>query len=371
MIYLDSAATTQIYPEVLDVMLPYLTNEYGNPNSKYRLGKRAREAVEKAREQVAESIGAEPEEILFTTSGSEANNIALQGKLLLTTPMEHDSVNNKVCVPEKETDLKEQVFSSNFSNDWFPYKILSAIMTNNETGEVNSIKEMVERCKEKKIKAPFHTDAVQAFGFEHIDVKDLGVDYLSISGHKVHAPKGTGALYVKGGNEDLKQKELERGTPNVAGIVGFGKACEIAKDRLEENRACISVLKETFHFELMDYLKKYGLDEIVKVNGLSPIVPGKIINLMFRGVDSETLLALLDSEGVCASAGSACRSHLVEPSRVLLNMGLTPDEARSSVRFSFSDLNTLQQVERAAKIVADSVHDLLLWKEIHGQEKKE
>ena len=382
MIYLDNAATTQIAPEVLEAMMPYLTDEFGNAGSLYALGRRAAQAVAKARKQVADCIGAQPEQIIFTSGGTEANNLVFKGLAsylksqnkthLITTKVEHDSVLNTV----KEMNIKHgfDVSYLDVNDIWQKPTgvatglreainkktgLVSMMYVNNEIGTVNNIQEACELAHEYGVL--FHTDCVQALGDIDIDVNQLGCDFLSISSHKIHGAKGVGALYVKNptllcplitGGED-QEFGIRGGTENVASIVGFGKACEMIKQNIQERRKRILSLKRLFFDTLCNALIEYGLEDLACFyNGVSPLRNGKILNLRFKDIDAQTLVLYLDTRGICVSAGSACRSHESKPSPVLLAIGLTPDEARSSVRFSFSHYLTDEQVFNAAKETA-------------------
>lgn len=387
MIYLDNAATTQIAPEVLEAMMPYLTDEYGNAGSLYALGRRAADAVAHARQQVADCIGAKPEQIIFTSGGTEANNLVFkglapylksQGKThLVTTKVEHDSILNTV----KEMCIKHQFCVSylDVSNDGVvpigvaeqirntineDTGLISMMYVNNEIGSINHIQQACAIAHEKGVL--FHTDCVQALGSIEIDVEKIGCDFLSISSHKIHGAKGVGALYIRnpellsslitGGEE--QEFGYRGGTENVAGIVGFGRACEMAKQNLKQNRTRIIYLKRLFYGALLHNLTECCLDGCLHLNGILPYHNGKILNLRFDGIDAQTLVLYLDTKGVCISAGSACRSRESKPSNVLLAIGLTPDEARSSVRLSFSHYLTDEQVLEAAKITASAIQVL-------------
>ena len=384
MIYLDNAATTKIAPQVLNEMMPYLKEEYGNPGTIYGIGRKAADAVALARQRVARFIGAEPEQIIFTSGGSEANNLVINGtrkytrsigkEIILISEVEHDSViraarqyNSTVCVGVDEfgTVCPEHVNRMLVSLNG-NIGLVSVMYANNETGSVNPVAEIGKICAEHGVL--FHTDCVQAAGCQPIDVKEIGCDFLSISSHKIHGAKGVGALFVK--NKELlsplvyggalQEFGLRGGTENVAGIVGFGKACELATLGREEYLETVSYYRRLFLTRLEYDLKNSGFDGIVSVNGESPYDghKGKTLNIRFDGVDAETLVLMLDSFGVCVSAGSACRSHESQPSHVLLAMGLTPDEARDSIRVSFSEFNTESEVEEAARITANCVATL-------------
>ena len=386
MIYLDNAATTKIDPQVLDAMMPYLTEQYGNPGTLYGLGLQAKKAVENARRQVADFISAKPEQIIFTSGGTEANNLVFFGTAgyledvgkpgIITSRYEHDSVIHsayKIAIrqgfgvtylfPDLEGHINPSEVESKVSGN---IGLVSVMYVNNETGSENDVKEIAGVCKKKDVL--FHTDCVQAAGCYPIDAVEIGCDFLSISSHKIHGPKGVGALYVKdptilspliiGGK--FQEFGLRGGTENVAGIVGFGKACELAKQNLHTTQNHCSILKQLFYNHLIEDMTNIGLSpDIVHINGEQIIKHGKTLNLRFDGIDAETLLLMLSTKGVCVSAGSACTSHESQPSHVLTAIGLTPDEARSSVRISFSKMNTEDEVRDAAAMFAACIKVLL------------
>lgn len=383
MIYLDNASTTQIAPSVLEEMMPYLKEQFGNPGTVYELGRNAHDAVQKARNQVADFIGAEPEQIIFTSGGTEANNLAIYGVMydnfddrIAVSRVEHDSVlrsvdahanpvfinvdsNCVVSVQEVERILSRYHDSVRHNN----IRMVSVMYVNNETGAVNPVKEIADLCKRYGVL--FHTDCVQAAGCQPIDVKEIGCDFLSISSHKIHGAKGAGALFVR--DKDLLPMHLiyggasqefgvRGGTENVAGIVGFGKACELAMYGREDYEKTVLYYKQSFYNKLIDELKKDNLDDIIKVNGEAiQNSSGKTLNISVQGVDAETLVLMMDAQGVCISAGAACKSHESKPSHVLLAMGLTQGQARSSVRVSFSEFNTYAEIEKAACILANCI----------------
>lgn len=356
--------------------MPYLKDEYGNAGSIHSLGRSANKAVNKAREQVAKFMHCYPEQIVFTSGGTEANNMALNGITnylktigkthILISAVEHDSImrfsteliKRGFCIRFLPVDTQGIVsveeIKHNIQEDT---GLISVMYVNNEVGAINPIEEIGELCDSHGIL--FHTDCVQAAGTYKIDVRKLNCDFASISSHKIHSVKGVGALYVQ--NKDIlsatifggntQEFGIRGGTENVPGIVAFGKACEICSEEVEQDLIYVSTLKQSFFTELIDRLP----DETVKVNGASVLTPGKILNLQFKGVDAETLLLLLDARGVCISAGSACTSHELTPSHVLSAMGLSNDEAHSSVRVSFSRDNTKDEVLEAAKIVAECI----------------
>lgn len=393
MIYLDNAATTQISPEVLATMMPYLAEEFGNPGTIYGLGKQASTSVANARRQVADFIGAKPEQIIFTSSGTEANNLAIIGtkeylkrinkRCIITSAVEHESVLRAVkavCSPmpcctksmfashilpvSKRGSVLNDTLKSAITTWGNNAGLVSIMCVNNEIGTLNNLKSIGRICRENNIL--FHTDCVQAAGTIPLDVDEIGCDFMSISSHKIHGSKGVGALYVRdkkylssiinGGSS--QEFGLRGGTENVAGIVGFGKACELAAKNLSENVNTVIHYKRRFCDVLKDRLSDDNLDNDMRINGLLPNCPGKTLSITFNKVDAETLVLLMDSEGVCISAGSACQSHEAKPSHVLTAIGLSDDEARSTVRISFSELNELHEVERAAKILANCVRTL-------------
>lgn len=376
MIYLDNAATTQLDPRVLESMMPYLTTQYGNAGTLYKFGRAANTAVQEARARVAQFIGGNQDNIIFTSGGSEANNLVFHGVKdylkrigrthILVSAVEHDSV----------LRAAESLTKDGFDVEYIPVLgngtvpsaaveralradtgLVSVMYVNNETGAENPVDDIGSICLKHDIL--FHTDCVQAAGCHPIDVANIGCSFLSISSHKIHGPKGVGALYVKdtsllsplicgGHNQEFG---LRGGTENVAGIVGFGKACELSGAHLTEDRTTVSMLKQRFVTELQGNLG----DDAVHINGTSLLAPGKTINLRLDGVDNESLILMLDNMDICISAGSACQSHESKPSHVLTAMGLTTEEARSSIRVSFSRMNTVDEVADAAHIMASFI----------------
>lgn len=392
MIYLDNAATTQIHPEVLDAMLPYLTEEYGNAGAMYGLGRRAANAVAEARRQVANLIGCEPSQVIFTSGGSEANNLVFSGLRpyllangkthIITSAVEHDSVLkavksvcNPLCCNTKnviksdfyatflgvnskcEVSIEGLIDSINERTG-----LVSVMYVNNETGATNPVHTIGRICNQRNVL--FHTDCVQAAGFQNINVNSIGCDFLSISSHKINAPKGIGALYVRdlstlspiihGG--ESQEFGYRGGTENVPGIVGFGKACDILTRNIKPDSQRANELKNIFITSLRKCLSDIGLKNIMHIN--SATERSKILNLRFDNVDGQTLLLMLDANGICVSAGSACNSHESKPSHVLKAMGLTDDEARDSIRVSFSHLQKTEEVVQAAKIMSHCIHIL-------------
>lgn len=383
MIYLDSAATTPMDERVLDAMLPYMTTAYGNPGTLYRLGREAASTVQRARKQVADFLNANQDQIIFTSGGSESNCLVFHG--LKETLKQNGKTHILVSAVEHDSVLRasQALIKDGFDIEYLPVRrdgtidpeaveaairadtgLVSVMYVNNETGSINQVEDIGTICLKRGIL--FHTDCVQAAGCYPIDVVKIGCDFLSVSSHKIHGCKGIGALYAKdkskltpivyGGSE--QEFGLRGGTENVAGIVGFGKACEISSKSLHEDTVWVSTLKQRFFMALNEALKDTGDEGCVHVNGMSILTPGKIINLRMDGVDGETLLLMLDGNGVYVSAGSACRSHEAEPSHVLTAMGLSRDEARSSVRISFSKMNTAEEVVQAAQILAQCISAL-------------
>lgn len=375
MIYLDSASTTPIDKVVLEEMQKYMDEDYYNPGSIYNGGTKVAKAVQESREKVARFIGAEPEEIIFTSGGTEANNLVLNsfirdGARILTSETEHDSIlatleergdaDYVLVSPEPDgtvsaTKVMEAIDASH-------PKLVSIMHTNNETGARNNVEEIGHYCREKEIL--FHTDCVQAASCECLDVNDICCDFLTISAHKIHGPKGMGALYCRdksllkpliyGGSS--QEFGLRGGTENVPAIVGFGVACDEMKEQGYDHQ---TMMKHILYHCLKVEMKAHNLENIMHINGPAPMKYGKILNVRFDGIDAETLLLMLGSDGIYASAGSACRSHEHKPSRTLLAMGLSPEEAMSSIRFSTSRINESQDMETAANVIANHVATLL------------
>ena len=373
--YFDNAATTNIKQEVLDEMLPYLKDEFGNPSSLYSIGRNAKRAIEKARKQVAKLINCEPKEIYFTSCGSESDNTAIKGiakayrkkgNHIITSKIEHPAVLHTCQALEKQgfrvtyLDVTEQgivnieQLRKSISMDTILISIMSA---NNEIGTIQPIEEIAKIAKMYNI--IFHTDAVQACGNMYIDVEKMGIDALSLSGHKINAPKGIGALYVKSGIEFEKfidgghqENNKRAGTENVTQIVGLGKACEIARENLDN------------HMKYLQELRDYYINEVesripnVKLNGDRKMrLPGNA-NFSFKGVLGETLLLKLDEREMCASTGSACSSGSPEPSHVLIAIGLSKEDANSSLRTTFGEINTKEDVKELADSLVEIVEDL-------------
>ena len=376
MIYLDNAASTAVHPEVVKEMMPYFDTQYGNPSSIHQFGRKAKNAIEKARKQVATLIGAEPNEILFTSGGTESNNTILDGVLtsnsepdpehIITSSIEHEAVlqpckefeNVGIKITYLPVDEHGIVNPDDITNSINEQTVMVSIMfANNEVGTIQPIKEISEICKKYQI--PLHTDAVQAVGKIPINVKDLGVDALSISSHKINGPKGIGALFIKKGLMVTPQilgggqeNGMRSGTENVASIVGFGKACEIAKERLNRNISHF----QTLHSSILSKIVK----EIshVKLNGHPEKRIFNNVHLTFMGVNGEDLIIKLDEHGIAASTGSACSVHTQKASHVLKAMGFNHEQITGSLRISFGYMNTLDEIDQTVEVLKKVVSEL-------------
>lgn len=362
MIYLDNAATTRTAPEVLEAMLPYFTENYGNPSAIHSLGTAGKKAVNRARRTIAAAIGARPEEIYFTSGGSEADNWAVKaaaesrsekGRHIITTKIEHHAVLHTCQSLEKkgfevtylDVDADGMVCLQALRDAIRPDTILISIMSaNNEIGTIEPIAEIGELARERGIL--FHTDAVQVFGQLPINVEEIKADLLSASAHKLNGPKGVGMLYVRTGvrlapfiHGGAQERAMRAGTENVPGIVGFGAAVERALRIMKE--------KEARERELRDYLIRRIETEIpyCRLNGhREKRLPGNV-NFSFLFVEGESLLIMLDLKEICASSGSACTSGSLDPSHVLLAIGLKHEEAHGSIRFTLSEENTREELD--------------------------
>jgi cysteine desulfurase len=359
--YFDNNATTRVAPEVVGAMVPFLSEYWGNPSSAYQFGNELTKHIEAARERIGALIHADPKEVVFTSCGTESNNSAIHSALclrpekrhVLTTAVEH-SANIKYCeflqkrgyevtfLPvESDGSLDLHLVDQSIRPDT---AIVSIMWANNETGVLFPIEEAAAICRSKGV--PFHTDAVQVAGKMKIDVKALGVDYLSLSAHKLHAPKGIGILYVRrksgyqpyliGGGQEGGRRG---GTENVAGMVAFGKAAELAMARLDEENGRVRALRDRLETTILS-----EISNAVRNGGKEPRLPNTS-NIAFEGVEAEAILMQLDQLGICASSGSACTTGSLEPSHVLTAMGVNPMRARGSVRFSLGLYNTEAEVE--------------------------
>ena len=389
-VYADNAATTSVSKTALDAMLPFLTENYGNPSSLYGFAQIATEAVAEARATVAKCLGAEPKEIYFTSGGSEADNQAIMSaarvgarkgkKHLISTKFEHHAVLHTLKRLEKDgfevtlLDVHEDgvVRLEDVEAAIRPDTALVTVMfANNEIGTIQPIKEIGALCREKGI--PFHTDAVQAAGHMHIDVNEMNIDMLSLSGHKFHAPKGVGVLYVKkniplfnlieGGGQERGKRA---GTENVAGIVALAAALKESCDHIDENTAKIIPMRDKLFAELSRIPHS-------KINGsLEHHVPGTV-NMCFEGIEGESLLLMLDMNGICASSGSACTSGSLDPSHVLLSIGLPHEVAHGSLRLSIGEYNTMEEIDHIISVVPVVVAKLRemspVWDELEKGER--
>ncbi len=389
-IYTDNAATTKLSDAALNAMLPLLKESYGNPSSLHTVGQQAKEYLEQAREDVAQAIGASAKEIYFTSGGSEADNQAIRTaaflgakkgkKHIISSKFEHHAVLHTLKALEQEgysvtlLDVYENgiVKPEDVANAITDETCLVTIMTaNNEIGTIQPISEIGKICREKKVY--FHTDAVQAVGHIPVDVNKMNCDMLSISAHKFHGPKGVGVLYVKKGiplknliEGGAQERGKRAGTENVAGIVGMAAALKEANESLDENMKKISAMRD----RLIDGLGKI---ERSRINGdLSHHLPGTL-NMCFEGIEGESLLLLLDAKGICASSGSACTSGSLDPSHVLLSIGVPVEIAHGSLRLSLSEYNTMEEMNYIVDTVPQVVSYLRsispVWEKITKEEK--
>jgi cysteine desulfurase len=373
-VYFDNNSSTQIDPQVLEEMMPFLTNHYGNPSGSHRFGAQVKEATELARTRVASLLGCQPNEIVFTSGGTESDNTALHSALqmsperrhMVTTSVEHNAVLNycealsrRGCsvtiVPvDEEGHLNLQELANAIRPDT---AVVSVMWANNETGVLFPIREIAGICREKGVF--FHTDAVQGVGKTQVDLADLPIHFLSLSGHKLHAPKGVGALYVNrkarfqplliGGPQEGGRRA---GTDNVPSMIGLGKAAEIAGEKIDEENSRVRALRDRFEETLLSEV------EDVLVNGDRANRLPNTCNLAFTGVSAQAILLKLDQEGICCSLGSSCTTGSVQPSHVLRAMHFTNERARSSLRFSFGRFNTEAEVDRALEVLPRLVRNL-------------
>lgn len=375
--YLDNSATTKIHPEVLEAMKSYLEDEYANPESPYSFARGPDEAIDKARKRIAICLSCEPEEIYFTSGGAEADSWAIKGFILenngfiapnvVTSSIEHHAILNACrdlekyklanvtyVAPDKSGIVLAKDVESNISRGT---KLVSIMFANNELGTINQIEDIANICKKKRV--TLHTDAVQIFGKWPIHVDKIGIDMLSASGHKIGAPKGVGFLYIRNGikiapliNGGMQENGLRGGTHNVAGIVGLGKAVEIAmrtspSDKLNE----VKKLKYAFYAGLLSKYPDIG------INGNAILALPSIINIRFSAynIKAEELLAFLDANKIFVSSGSACNTKENKPSHVLKAIGLSDEEASSSIRFSFGEENSMKDVEELIKVIDQGI----------------
>lgn len=389
-IYADNAATTALSPEVLQDMMPYLTTVYGNPSSMYSIGSEAQKAVELARVDVAEAINALPREIFFTSGGSESDNWAIKGVAralkakgknhIITSAFEHHAVLH-TCDALKKEGFEITLLDVHSDGLVRPEELEAAIKdttalvsimyANNEIGTIQPIEELGAVCRRHGVL--FHTDAVQAMGNVPIDVKKQNIDLLSMTAHKLHGPKDCGALYIRQGvrpqiliDGGAQERGMRAGTENVAGIVGLASAVKRAKATMEQRTERLTGLRN----RLIDSLSKI---ERSRLNGdREKRLPGNI-NMCFEGIEGEALLLRLDLMGICASSGSACTSGSLDPSHVLLAIGLPHEIAHGSLRLSFSDETTEEDIDYIAKCVPQVVNTLRsmspVWERIKQQEQ--
>ncbi len=360
-VYVDNNATTKVAPEVLEAMLPYFSELYGNPSSMHFFGGQVQKKVDEAREKVADFLGAEPSEVVFTSCGTESDNAAILGTLdsypekrhLITTRVEHPAVGNLSTylgrkgyrVTELSVDREGRLDLDELRESITEETTIVTVMyANNETGVIFPVEEVGEIVKAKGI--PFHTDAVQAAGKISLNLKKSTIDMLSISGHKLHAPKGIGVLYIRKGTKfspfligGHQEKGRRGGTENVPYIIGLGKACELAKKSLNEENTRVKALR--------DYLEAKLLEKIPNtlVNGDRKNRLPNTVSVSFEYVEGESILLLLSDLGICASSGSACTSGSLEPSHVLRAMGVPFTAAHGSIRFSLSVYNTKEEMD--------------------------
>ena len=374
-VYADNAATTSVSKTALEAMLPFLTENYGNPSSLYSFAQKAADALREARETVAACINADPREITFTSGGSEADNQAIVSaarlgarkgkKHLISTAFEHHAVLHTLARLEKE-GFAVTLLSPHADGVIRPEDVAGAIredtalvsvmFANNEIGTVQPVAEIGALCREKQI--PFHTDAVQAAGHMPIDVKEMNIDMLAISGHKFHAPKGVGVLYarrgivltslIEGGGQERGKRA---GTENVAGIVALAAALKESCTHMEENTARILPMRD----RLIEGLRK--IPHSCLNGSMEHHVPGTV-NMCFEGVAGESLLLMLDSLGICASSGSACNAGSLDPSHVLLSLGLPHELAHGSLRLSIGECNTMEEIDYLVETIPPAIEKL-------------
>jgi len=383
--YLDNSATTQVSEEVFNEMKPYFTQEFGNPSTLYGIGRESKKALDQARQRVADAINARPDEIIFTSGGSESDNLAVKGiafklskkgKHIITTEIEHpaiketlhflESLDFKVTyLPVYENgiiridDLKEAITDETI--------LITVMHGNNEIGTVQPIEEIGKIAREKGIK--FHTDAVQTFGKIEVDVEKLNVDLLSLSSHKINGPKGVGALYIKKGTRVVplihgggQERGIRSGTENVPGIVGFGKACQLAAEKLDEHYEKLSSIRDEIVEKILSTVPESYL------NGDKENRLPNLANIRFKAIEGESLILLLDAKGYQASTGSACSSNTLEASPVLTALGLDPVDVHGSLRISLGPESDAFDVDEFVKVIAESVGRLREMSPLWNQE---
>lgn len=389
-VYADNAATTRLSDKAFNAMQPLLKEVYGNPSSLHSLGQQAKTLLEQSREKIALSIGASPKEIYFTSGGSEADNQAIRtaayiGKAkgknhIISSAFEHHAVLHTLDALKKEgfeitlikPDRNGLINEKDIENEIKDETCLvTVMMANNEIGTIQPVEKIAEICKEKKVL--FHTDAVQAIGHIPVDVEKIGCDMLSASGHKFHGPKGTGFLYVKKGiilknliEGGAQERGKRAGTENLPAIVGMAEAIEEAVSNLESNMSRVTSLRN----RLIDGLS--GIERSFLNGDREKRLPGNV-NMCFEGIEGESLLLLLDRKGICASSGSACTSGSLDPSHVLLSIGVPVEIAHGSLRLSLSEYNTEEEIEHIIESVPQVVDYLRsispVWEKIKKEEK--
>jgi len=373
LIYLDNAASTPIHKQVLEEMIPYLQEQFGNPSSIHKYGRSSQRAIQNARKQIANLINAEPSEILITSGGTESNNTALfgiaqakKGNHIIISSIEHDAILEPCKILEKKgfeitripvnnsglinlKDIQNSISSKT--------SLVSIMFANNEVGTIQPIQEISNICHQKNI--PFHTDAIQAVGKVELDVKKLGIDMLSISSHKINGPKGVGALYIKNGIEIKpfiygggQEHGMRSGTENVASVVGFGKACQLAKENLTENITHLKNLQKKLITKVLEEIPH------VTLNGHKDQRIPNNAHFTFLGVNGEDLIIKLDENEIAASTGSACSVHVQKESHVLKAMGFSHEQITGSLRLTVGILNTESEIEKTVDILKTVVKEL-------------
>ena len=383
--YLDNSATTQVSEEVFEEMKPYFTEEFGNPSTLYKYGRESKKALNQAHQRVADAINAKPEEIIFTSGGSESDNLAIKGiafklakkgKHIITTEIEHPAVTETLHFLEsldfkvtylpvyengiiKIEDLKEAITDETI--------LITVMHATNEIGTVQPIEEIGKIAKEHGIK--FHTDAVQSFGKIEVDVEKLNVDLLSLSSHKLNGPKGVGAIYIRKGTRLVplihgggQERGIRAGTENVPGIVGFGKACELASQQLEEHYEKLSSIRDELIEKVLSTVPE------AYVNGDREQRLPNLVNFRFKAIEGESLILLLDAKGYQASTGSACSSNKLEASPVLTALGLDPVDVHGSLRISLAPESDTFDIDEFVGIIAESVARLREMSPLWNQE---
>lgn len=371
-VYLDNAATTALSPRVLEAMLPYFTQYYGNPSSVHAFGREAKQGLDRARDQVAKALHCDPSEVIFTGCGTESDNTVLlgvaqrygdKGKHIITTNVEHHAILHTCEYLEKQgysvtylpVDQDGLVTAEQVAAAIRPDTILVSIMfANNEVGTIMPIQEIGAVCKEKGVL--FHTDAVQAVGHIPVDVQAMHIDMLSLSAHKFHGPKGVGALYCRKGIRlpsyimgGAQERGRRAGTENVAGIVGLGAAIQLATEQLEENRAKMTALRDRLMTGIQARISE------VKLNGHPTNRLPNNVNFSFKYIEGESILLMLDMNGIAASSGSACTSGSLDPSHVLLALGLPHEIAHGSVRLTLGDETTEEDIDYTIDVLEKAV----------------